>query len=56
MTHVDLDEAAVDAIFGEVTDIGMPQAVDDQGGRETEGLTISAGFTRPPRSVTHNAG
>src|SRR5712691_2414020 len=40
MTHVDLDETAVDSILGEMTDVGMPQAMDDQGGRETEGLTV----------------
>ena len=40
MSHVDLDEAAVDAILGEVADVRMPQAMDDQGDREAEGLAV----------------
>ena len=40
VTHVDLDEATVDAILGEVADVGVPQAVDDQCAREAEGLAV----------------
>jgi hypothetical protein len=42
VADVDLDEPAVDAILGEVADIGVTQTMDDQGLRKAKSLTVGS--------------